>query len=278
MSLTAIPSARLAIGTSRAAARHTAGRLISIDSQGHVTPVVGQYGATRFNSPNDLWIDPSGGRKIVHMLTRSCSDGLACLAVQGNRAIPHGWEPLLAGEENRFLRLAPGGDASKFLWNPQELCVLKELQTPLTFEKLRAATGLHEAILKRILGVLERLGIVQMSAPEPEAAEQTQALATRMDFALDILIPRVTNAVLHEKIQVAKNDYSFASEQFKNLAATQLDGGIDDSTTSVVVDSAMGFTGGTFRIRIESALPNSPEAQRWQVGKTTVPSSEPKRV
>lgn len=44
------------------------------------------------------------------------------------------------------------------------------------------------------------------------------------------------------------------SEQFKNLAATQLDGEIDDSTTSVVVDSAMGFTGGNFRIRIDNEI------------------------
>lgn len=32
--------------------------------------------------PAYFWIEPSGGRRIVHMLTRSCSDGLACLAVQ----------------------------------------------------------------------------------------------------------------------------------------------------------------------------------------------------
>ncbi len=44
------------------------------------------------------------------------------------------------------------------------------------------------------------------------------------------------------------------SEQFKNLATTQLDGGIDDSTTSITVDSAMGFTGGNFRIRIDNEI------------------------
>jgi len=38
-----------------------AGRLISIDSQGHITVLVDKYNQTRFNEPNDLWIDPQGG-------------------------------------------------------------------------------------------------------------------------------------------------------------------------------------------------------------------------
>jgi len=44
------------------------------------------------------------------------------------------------------------------------------------------------------------------------------------------------------------------AEQFKNLASTQLNGGIDDSTTTVTVDSAMGFAGGNFRIRIDDEI------------------------
>ena len=38
-----------------------AGRLISIDSQGHITVLADKYNQTRFNEPNDLWIDPQGG-------------------------------------------------------------------------------------------------------------------------------------------------------------------------------------------------------------------------
>ncbi len=38
-----------------------AGRLIAIDSQGQITVLVDQYNGTRFNEPNDLWIDPQGG-------------------------------------------------------------------------------------------------------------------------------------------------------------------------------------------------------------------------
>lgn len=37
------------------------GRLISINAQGQVTPIVETYNGTRFNEPNDLWIDPQGG-------------------------------------------------------------------------------------------------------------------------------------------------------------------------------------------------------------------------
>jgi capsular exopolysaccharide synthesis family protein len=115
------------------------------------------------------------------------------------------------------IRLTPEADASKFLWNPQELCVLKELQAPRSFEKLRMATGLQEPTLKRILAVLERIGVIQTVAPDFSKPDETTALATRMDFALETLIPRVTNAVLHEKLEVAKNDYSFTAEQFRNL-------------------------------------------------------------
>jgi len=44
------------------------------------------------------------------------------------------------------------------------------------------------------------------------------------------------------------------AEVFKNLASTQLNGAIDDTVTTVTVDSAMGFTGGDFRILIDSEL------------------------
>jgi gluconolactonase len=37
------------------------GRLISINTQGQVTPLVETYNGTRFNEPNDLWIDSQGG-------------------------------------------------------------------------------------------------------------------------------------------------------------------------------------------------------------------------
>jgi hypothetical protein len=44
------------------------------------------------------------------------------------------------------------------------------------------------------------------------------------------------------------------AETFKNLANTLLDGGIDDTVTTITVDSAMGFTAGDFRILIDSEI------------------------
>ena len=37
------------------------GRLVSIDTQGQITILTDQYNGKRFNEPNDLWIDPTGG-------------------------------------------------------------------------------------------------------------------------------------------------------------------------------------------------------------------------
>ena len=44
------------------------------------------------------------------------------------------------------------------------------------------------------------------------------------------------------------------AELLKNLASTTLSGDIDDTTTSVDVASAMGFTGGNFRILVDSEI------------------------
>ena len=44
------------------------------------------------------------------------------------------------------------------------------------------------------------------------------------------------------------------AELFKNLASTTLDGAHDDTTTSIAVVSAMGFTVGTFRILVDSEI------------------------
>jgi hypothetical protein len=43
-------------------------------------------------------------------------------------------------------------------------------------------------------------------------------------------------------------------ERFKNLASTQLNGAIDNAVNTIIVDSAMGFTGGDFRILIDSEI------------------------
>ena len=38
-----------------------AGRLVTIDAQGNVMPLIASYNGKRFNAPNDLWIDAQGG-------------------------------------------------------------------------------------------------------------------------------------------------------------------------------------------------------------------------
>ena len=106
-------------------------------------------------------------------------------------------------------------DASDFSWNPQELCVLTELQHPRTFPGLLTATGLKEAQLKQILGVLERLGVIETVAATQSISENGLVSATGL--SMEFLIPAVTNAVLDEKLEAARNEFSFASEQFRNL-------------------------------------------------------------
>ena len=52
-------------------------------------------------------------------------------------------------------------DLSGVPWFPKELCVLGELNRASTFAALLASTGIEELSLKRILGVLDRLGILE---------------------------------------------------------------------------------------------------------------------
>src|SRR5262249_31558623 len=75
---------------------------------------------------------------------------------------------------------------------------------------------LKEAALRRILGVFDRLGIIELQNELQSAATQT-AIVKRSGFPFDGLIPVVTNAVVSEKLEVLKNSTSFISEQFRNL-------------------------------------------------------------
>jgi len=110
--------------------------------------------------------------------------------------------------------LAPDADVSMFPWYPQELCVLGELKQPKTFEALLAATGLTQLNLRKILGVFERVRIIQTATSDTESSN---ALVLQTEFPFEHLIPVVTNAVLDEKLGIARNGSSYTSEQFKNL-------------------------------------------------------------
>ena len=118
--------------------------------------------------------------------------------------------------EGMLLVLADGVDLSVFPWYPQELSILFELRHPSATNELSKRTGISETNVKKIVGVLERLSVVEL-VPASESASNTAVLAPASEFAIDNLIPVVTNAVLHEKLEVARNESSFTSEQFKNL-------------------------------------------------------------
>jgi capsular exopolysaccharide synthesis family protein len=107
-------------------------------------------------------------------------------------------------------------DSSGFPWSPQELSVLNALRTTQTFEDLLRSTMMPQPLLKKTLGILERVGAVKTVPASAVGVEQSLAIA-RSDNALEILIPEVTNAVFDEKLEVARNEFSFTSEQFKNL-------------------------------------------------------------
>jgi capsular exopolysaccharide synthesis family protein len=111
------------------------------------------------------------------------------------------------------IALCNGVDASAFPWYPQELCVLTHLENPNTFDGLLTATGLGEASLKKILGVLHKLAIIEILSDR----QTSNAVVKRSEFRFEQLIPVITGAVLHEKLEVPRNGSSFTSEQFKNL-------------------------------------------------------------
>jgi len=119
-------------------------------------------------------------------------------------------------DKSTRLVLSNSIDLSVFPWYPQELSLLSELRYPSTFEELLKRTKMPESNLKRILGVLDLLGVlenVEESEPHPDGGP----LVRESEFAFEDLIPVVTNAVLNEKLEVARNETSFTSEQFKNL-------------------------------------------------------------
>jgi capsular exopolysaccharide synthesis family protein len=127
--------------------------------------------------------------------------------------------PPLETKTDIRITLFDGIEFSLFPWNPQELCVLNELQCPSTFRTLLKTTALRESNLRGILGVLDGLGIVQiedLSNPVERVSEEN-ALVRPLEFPVERLTPVVTNAMLNERLEVAHNELSFTSEQFKNL-------------------------------------------------------------
>ncbi|HEY2384051.1 MAG TPA: CpsD/CapB family tyrosine-protein kinase [Terriglobia bacterium] len=119
-------------------------------------------------------------------------------------------------EDDVRLTLATGADLSGFSWFPQELSILNELRCASTVDELSGRTGISEINVKKILGVLDSLGVLSEADDVEDSPEHTELVAAS-GFNFEALIPVVTDAVLNEKLEVARNEGSFTSEQFKNL-------------------------------------------------------------
>jgi capsular exopolysaccharide synthesis family protein len=122
------------------------------------------------------------------------------------------------------IALKTAEDLSGVPWLPKELCVLGELSRSSTVTALLESTGIGEQALRRILGVLDRLGILETLRDEqdpndavPTPVGGNSALIKQTSFPFDRLVPVVTNAVIGEKLEVIRNPSSFISEQFKTL-------------------------------------------------------------
>jgi len=124
---------------------------------------------------------------------------------------------LFLPDPNVHLRLTKTRNLSALPWYPQELAVLAELRNPIRYPALLAITGLEDSSLQRILGVFDRLNLIeQLENPEVSAENGNEAIVAN-EFHFEHLVPVVTNAVVHEKLEVARNGGSFTSEQFRSL-------------------------------------------------------------
>ena len=128
-------------------------------------------------------------------------------------------EPFESGAGTRIV-LSNGVDLCVFPWYPEELSLLSELKIPSTVQEL-AKTGMKEKNLRKVLGVFQRLRIIETFADAepslPGALMQRDALVRASEFPLEEIIPVLSNTVLSEKLLIARSESSFTSEQFRNL-------------------------------------------------------------
>jgi protein-tyrosine kinase len=130
-------------------------------------------------------------------------------------------------EDDTPIVLNRSTNLSEFHWSPEELNELGELKHPNTVGGLLAGTNLSRTAVERILGVFRRLEVIDIPNRSAfgvraniVAASPTQesgGMVARASFPYDELTPVVTNAVLNEKLLVARQECSFIDEQFKTL-------------------------------------------------------------
>jgi capsular exopolysaccharide synthesis family protein len=146
------------------------------------------------------------------------------------------------GPDDVRLRIVHGAHLSGYSWIPEELGVLSALVEPKSIRDLTADLRLDERLLRKILGVLDRLGVVEIDGRAPDvrgpdgrvlverergegvAAEgpnrsdvRSGALVRTRDFPFESLIPTATSFGLDERSMVAREVSGFTAEQFKNL-------------------------------------------------------------
>jgi capsular exopolysaccharide synthesis family protein len=124
-------------------------------------------------------------------------------------------------DSTTVLTLRAGKDLSGVPWLPKELSVLGELDGASNIVSLISSTGLDEPALRRILGVFQRLGILEEigngTSPEVSSAFEETGLVKKSPFPLERLVPVVSNAVIGEELEMLNNPSSVISEQFKTL-------------------------------------------------------------
>jgi len=116
-----------------------------------------------------------------------------------------------------LLSLSENVDLSPFPWSPEELSVLSQLCRPQTFTSLSKTAGVQETFLERFLGVLQRLKVLEQTLDDSGSPVEIDAIIRKPEFAFEQLIPIVTNAVLSEKLELARAESSLCAEQLKNL-------------------------------------------------------------
>jgi capsular exopolysaccharide synthesis family protein len=155
--------------------------------------------------------------------------GLRSFHVPAQIQLPHLLLELARGraeafelDSRLFLTLSNGKNLSELPWYPEELFVLNNLRYPTTFPELLATTSLAEAKLRRILGVFDELGLIEVLDNTSQTGDigngiEPAAIVKRVRVPLEQLIPVTVSAAMNERLEVLNNGTSFVSEQFRNL-------------------------------------------------------------
>ena len=132
-----------------------------------------------------------------------------------------------------------GKDLTHLPWYPQELSVLSELRRSRTLQDLATATGLEYVRLTKILDVFRKLEVVDIVDEETgqDDTKGSAAVGGQSRFPFEHLIPEISNAVLSEKLEVLKNEFSFVSEQFKALKVRINETQADHAVQTIAISS-----------------------------------------